>query len=63
MEDIFSVSATGNAIVYDKTHHDISSLITSVGYILANAFLPGPIAIDSIRGLTSITPLVLAGAW
>lgn len=62
VEDIFSMSAAGNPIVYNQTNHHISSFVAAVGYIFGYALLPSPVAIDSIPRLTSITTLVLAGA-
>ena len=33
VEDIFSVSPVGSPVVYDEPHHNISSLVTAVGYV------------------------------
>jgi hypothetical protein len=59
IEDIFSVSSMGDSVVNHKRHHNIPSLIVAEGDIFANDFLPGSVAIDSVPGLTSITPFVL----
>jgi hypothetical protein len=59
IEDIFSVSSIGDSVIYNKGHHNIPSLVVTEGDIFANDFLPGSVAINSVPGLTSITPFVL----
>jgi hypothetical protein len=59
IKDIFSVSSIGDSVINDKRHDNMPSLGVPQGDIFPNDFLPGSVAINSVPGLTSITPLVL----
>jgi len=61
IQDIFSVPSIGDSVINDERHHDIPGLVVAERDILANDFLSGSIAINSVPGLTSITPFVLRG--
>ena len=59
IEDIFSVSSIGDSVINHERHHNIPSLAVAERDIFADDFLPGSVAINSVPGLTSITPFVL----
>jgi hypothetical protein len=59
IDDIFSVSTIGDSVINHERHHNIPGLVMAEGDVFANDFLPGSVAIDSVPGLTSITPFVL----
>jgi hypothetical protein len=59
IKDIFSVSSIGDSVINDERHHNIPSLGVAGRDIFGNDFLPGSVAINSVPGLTSVTPLVL----